>query len=151
MSSTAWSHGLGSGRSSKDSLEKTEWKSGKWGECVSHSLVLRVPLKASAGVGRWWKRHGYTRVQGEGRSPNPITLLECSLGRSSVSGLDSDSTSSSFSSMSSTKAGSGPVRQALILRASSFFALCSSLSSVRQPVQHQGRHRDILTEGTGRN
>ncbi len=53
--------------------------------------------------------------------------------------------SSSLSSASSTKAGSGPVRQKFICRTSSFFSFCSSFLSAWQPAQQRGRHLVILT------
>jgi len=66
-----------------------------------------------------------------------------SSGRLSV--LMSGPKSGLSSSASSTKARSGPVRQALIWWMSSFLALHSSLSLAWQLVQHQGRNLDILT------
>src|SRR6266567_4578643 len=49
MSLIAWSQGLDSGRSSKDSLEKTEWKLRRCGGmCFSWSGGSEFRLKASA-------------------------------------------------------------------------------------------------------
>src|SRR6266699_5733076 len=48
-SSIVWSQGLDSGRLSKDSLEKTEWKSCRCGRmCFSCSIGSEFHLKASA-------------------------------------------------------------------------------------------------------
>ena len=105
------------------------------------SMGLEFHLKASAS--HWEIVEDAQMYSSSWRSSVAQTRSPSSSGSSAkFSGLESDLSSSSASSM---KAGSGLVRQALTRQESSFWTLCSFLSSVQQPVQHQGRHWVILT------
>ena len=139
-SSMAWSHGLGLGKVSKDSLEKTLLNSQRWSGIPSTSAecsaggraASEFNLNASASL---WKMVEVARTSS--RVPCRV-VTKIRLPSSNSGGV-------SPSSSSSTRAGSPPSEQREMCRASSLCSFHSVQISSRQPEQQLPEQRDIFT------
>ena len=143
-SSKAWSHGLGSGKASKDSLEKTLLNSRRWSGIPSTSAecsaggraALEFRLNASASL---WEM-----VEDQLEVARTSSGVLCRV-VTKIRSPSSNSGGVSSSSSSSTRVGSLPSEQREMCQA---FSLCSFRSVrilSRQPEQQLPEQQDIFT------
>ena len=127
----AWSHGLGSGRTLKDSLEKTLLNSWRWSGIPSAGVRDAVVgwaaslfhLNASASL---WEMVKVAWAS---------SRILCSVVMKMRSPSSNSEVASSSSSSSGTRAGGPPLEQQETRLASVFCVFCSARISSQQPEQ----------------